>query len=180
MIHDFKQRHEVDFDEFFVSVVKLILYKILMTISIIRELQIRYMNVVIALLYELLDEDVYVIQSHMFEFETYEDLVCKLKRALYDLKQTLKMSYNIIHKFLIELKFQRLNSDRAVFIDSRTKILLVMYVNNLLLFNFDLNDLYKIQNKSKQRFKMTNLRQLSHYLDMKIIINSDRDQLILT
>ncbi len=27
---------------------------------------------------------------------------------------------------------------------------------------------------------MTNLRQLSHYLDMKIIINSDRDQLMLT
>jgi hypothetical protein len=49
------------------------------------------MNVVIAFLYELLDEDVYVIQSHMFEFEEDEDLVCRLKRALYDLKQTSKM-----------------------------------------------------------------------------------------
>jgi hypothetical protein len=51
------------------------------------------MNVVIAFLYELLDEDVYVIQSHMFEFGENEDdiLVCKLKRALYDLKQTSKM-----------------------------------------------------------------------------------------
>ncbi len=36
--HDFKQRHEVDFDEIFVSVIKFILYKILMTINIIREL----------------------------------------------------------------------------------------------------------------------------------------------
>jgi hypothetical protein len=91
--HNFKQRHEVDFDETFVSVVKFVLYKILMTINIIRELQIRHMNVVIAFLYELLDEDVYVIQSHMFEFEENEDdiLVCKLKRALYDLKQTSKM-----------------------------------------------------------------------------------------
>jgi hypothetical protein len=91
--HDFKQRHEVDFDETFVSVVKLVSYKILMTINIIRELQIRHMNVVIAFLYELLDEDVYVIQSHMFEFGRDEDdtLVCKLKRALYDLKQTSKM-----------------------------------------------------------------------------------------
>jgi hypothetical protein len=52
--HDFKQRHEVDFDETFVLIVKSVSYKSLMTINIIRELQICYMNVVIAFLYELL------------------------------------------------------------------------------------------------------------------------------
>jgi hypothetical protein len=151
-----------------------------MTINTIRELQIRHMNVVIAFLYELLDEDVYVIQSHMFEFEENEDdtLVCKLKRALYDLKQTLKMWYDIIHKFLIDLEFKQSNSNHAVFI--KNEIFLIMYVDDLLLFDLNLNDLQNIQNQLKQRFKMTNLRQLSHYLDMKIIINSDRDQLMLT
>jgi hypothetical protein len=180
--HDFKQRHVVDFDEIFVSVVKFVSYKALMTINIIRKLQTRYMNVVIAFLYELLDENVYIIQSHMFEFERNEDdtLVCKLKRALYDLKQTSKMWYDIIHKCLIDIDFKRSNSDHAVFTDSRTKIYLAMYVNDLLLFDLNLNDLRNIQNQLKQRFKMTNLRQLSYYLDMKIIINFDRDQLVLT
>jgi hypothetical protein len=146
MTHDFKQRHKVDFDETFVSIVKLVSYKSLMTISIIRELQIRHMNVVIAFLYELLDEDVYVIQSHMFEFEENEEdiLVCKLKRALYDLKQTSKMWYNIIHKFLIDLNFKRSNSDHAILI--KNDIFLVMYVNDLLLFDSNLNDLQNIQN----------------------------------
>jgi hypothetical protein len=55
-----------------------------------------------------------------------------------------------------------------------------MYVDDLLLFDLNLNHMRDIQNQLKQRFKMTNLRQLSHYLDMKIIINSDRDQLMLT
>ncbi len=173
MTHDFKQRHEVDFDETFASVVKLISYKTLMTISIIRELQIRHMNVVIAFLYELLDEDVYVIQSHMFEFEKNEDLVCKLKRALYDLKQTSKMWYDIIHKFLIDLEFKRSSFDHSVFI--KDEIFLIMYVDDLLLFDLNLNDLRDIQNQLKQRFKMTNLRQLFHYLKMKIIISSDQN-----
>ncbi len=53
-----------------------------------------------------------------------------------------------------------------------------MYVNDLLLFDLNLNDLQDIQNQLKQRFKMTNLRQLSHYLEMKITIISDK--LILT
>jgi hypothetical protein len=180
MTHDFKQRHEVDFDEIFVSVVKFVSYKTLMTINIIRELQIRHMNVVIAFLYELLDEDLYVIQSHMFEFEKNEDdiLVCKLKRALYDLKQTSKMWCDIVHKFLIELEFKKSNSDHAVFNDSHTKIILAMYVNDLLLFGLDLNDLRSIHNKLKQRFKMTNLRQLFDYLDIKIIINQNKLMLI--
>jgi hypothetical protein len=88
MAHDFKQRHDVDFDETFASVVKLVSYKSFIIINIIQELQIRHMNVVVAFLYELFNEDVYVIQSHMFEFEEDKDdtLVCKLKRALYDLK----------------------------------------------------------------------------------------------
>jgi hypothetical protein len=54
-----------------------------------------------------------------------------------------------------------------------------MYINNLLLFDLNLNDLHEIQNKLKQRFKITNLRQLSHYFDMKIIINFDKNQLVL-
>ncbi len=81
---------------------------------------------------------------------------------------------NIIHKFLIDLEFKRSNSNYAVFIDSRTKIYLAMYVNDLLLFDLNLNHLRNIQNQLKQRFEMTNLRQLFHYLEMKITIISDK------
>jgi hypothetical protein len=116
----------------------------------------------------------------MFEFgkNKADTLVCKLKRALYDLKQTSKVWYDIIHRFLIDLDFKRSNSDHAVFTDSRTRIYLAMYVNDLLLFDLNLNHLQNMQNQLKQQFKMTNLRQLSHYLEMKITIISDKLMLI--
>ncbi len=53
-----------------------------------------------------------------------------------------------------------------------------MYVNDLLLFDLNLNHLQNMQNQLKQQFKMTNLRQLSHYLEMKITIISDKLMLI--
>jgi hypothetical protein len=146
-----------------------------MIISAKRDLQIRHINVIIAFLYEVFDEDVYIDQFHMFEFERNENLVCKLKRALYKLKQVSKMSYNIIHKFLIDLDFKRSDSNHAIF--TKETIFLAMYVNNLLLFESNLNDLKIIQNELKKRFKMIDLSQLSHYLEMKIIITSN--QLIL-
>ncbi len=55
-----------------------------------------------------------------------------------------------------------------------------MYVNDLLLFESNLNDLKIIQNELKKRFKMIDLSQLSNYLEIKIIISSDQNQLILT
>ncbi len=80
----------MNFDKTFVSIVKLISYKTLMTINAKQNLQICHINVIIAFLYEVLNEDVYVDQSHMFEFETNNDkdknLVCKLKKILYELK----------------------------------------------------------------------------------------------
>jgi hypothetical protein len=53
-------------------------------------------------------------------------------------------------------------------------------VNDLLLFEPNLNDLKIIQNKLKKRFKIIDLNQLSYYLEIKIIISSDKNQLILT
>ncbi len=149
-----------------------------MIISAKRDLQIRHINVIIAFLYEVFDEDVYIDQFHMFEFERNENLVCKLKRALYKLKQVSKMSYNIIHKFLIDLDFKRSDSNHAIFIVKNETIFLAMYVNVLLLFESNLNNLKIIQNKLKKRFKMIDLSQFSHYLEMKIIIITN--QLILT
>jgi hypothetical protein len=103
-----------------------------MAISAKRGLQIRHMNVVTAFLYEALDEDVYVDQFYMFEFEKNEDLFCKLERALYELKQASNVRYDIINKFLTNLRFKRSDSNHTVFL--KETIILAMYVNDLLLF----------------------------------------------
>jgi hypothetical protein len=52
-------------------------------------------------------------------------------------------------------------------------------MNDLLLFESDMKDIRCIQNELSSRFQMTDLKELSHYLEMKIIINFDRDVIIL-
>ena len=49
-------------------------------------MKVEQMNIVIAFLYELLDEDVYVTQ--LDDFIEDLELVCHLLKTLYDLKQT--------------------------------------------------------------------------------------------
>lgn len=66
-MHSYKQRYEVDFDKTFATVIKSLLYKILIAINVKKGLFIRYMNVITAFLYKLLDKKVYVIQPMLFE-----------------------------------------------------------------------------------------------------------------
>ncbi len=64
-----------------------------MTINAKRDLQIYHINVIIVILYKVLDEDVYIDQFYIFEFERnkIKNLVCKFKKALYKLKQVSKI-----------------------------------------------------------------------------------------
>jgi hypothetical protein len=80
---------------------------------------------------------------------------------------------------LKKLEFKRIESNHKIFISLNTEIIVIVYVNNLLLFELDMKDIRFIQNELNSRFQMTDLKELSHYLKIKIIINSDRDVIIL-
>jgi len=54
-------------------------------IAATRDLHIEQMNVITAFLYGFLDELIYVEQPHGFVIDL--GLVCRLRKALYDLKQ---------------------------------------------------------------------------------------------
>jgi hypothetical protein len=53
------------------------------------DLHIKQMNVIIIFLYEFLNELIYVKQSYKFVIDL--DLICKLRKVLYDLKQAFKV-----------------------------------------------------------------------------------------
>ncbi len=102
-------------------------------------------------------------------------MVCKLNRVLYGLKQASKVWYDIIREFLIRHGFKRVESDDAVY--TNNGVIIAMYVDDLLFFGPDMAGIAKIQNKLKERFKMSDLGELSHYLDMKITITPEQVQL---
>ncbi len=83
--HGFKQEEGIDFVKTFAAVVKLMSYKCLFGVSVKRGYKIRQKDVVTAFLYVFLDEVIYVEQSHLLELRP--KLVCRLRKALYELKQ---------------------------------------------------------------------------------------------
>ena len=73
-------------------VVKLASIKILLAIVAIYGLEIHQMDVVMAFLAGDLEEEIYMEQSKGFKAGTEdEDLVCQLRKSLYELKQALRV-----------------------------------------------------------------------------------------
>ncbi len=164
--HGYKQKEGLDYVNTFAAVVKPMSYKCLMAVGVRRKFRIRHMDVVTAFLYGFLDEVIYVEQPHLFEIDI--DKVCKLLKALYGLKQAPHIWYKTLVEFLWKLGLQRLELDHGIFVSEDKQLFIAVYVDDLLLFGSDLSRLEQIQQSLRDRFKMTDLGDISHYLGMEV------------
>ncbi len=134
------------------------------------------MNVVIAFLYDFLNKLMYVKQSH--EFVKNANLICRLKKALYDLKQAFKIWSVMIRSFLNKLEFCETKLNKSLFVSKNKKMFIIVYVDDLLIFKANMNRINKVKAELKSTFKMTDLGSASHYPSMKI--RRDRSRKTLT
>ncbi len=89
-------------------------YKIMYVIVVVNDWEIEQMNVKTIILYEKIEKDVYVVQS--INFEQNVNQICKLNKTLYDLKQSSRVWFEVLIKFLLSLNYISLNAENNVFI----------------------------------------------------------------
>ena len=84
----------MDFDEVFSPMIKMTNLHLMLDLVAIEDMQLIQMDVKRAFLHGDLDEDVYMKQPEGFvvklEHPTKGELICRIKKALYDLKQGLQ------------------------------------------------------------------------------------------
>ena len=66
-----------------------------------------------------LEEEVYVAQPEGLIIEGGEDKVCRLRKALYDLKQTLRAWYSKIDSYFRENGFEESNDEPTLYVEQR-------------------------------------------------------------
>ena len=94
----FSQVYEVDYLETFAPVAKLASIRILFAIAAAMDLEIHQMDVVTAFLANELDEEIYMEQPK--GFVDGNDMVCKLGKSLYGLKQSARLWNQKLDRYL--------------------------------------------------------------------------------
>ena len=103
-----------------------------------------------------------------------EDLVCKLKKVLYRLKQSLRMCYHRIDSFLINEGFCRSQTYHLLYIKQTNEYLLVaiVYVDDLIILASNVTQLKWLKSELEKEFEMSDLGELQHYLGVEFEKNT--------
>jgi hypothetical protein len=96
----YAQVEGIDFEETFAPVVRMEAIRFLLAYTCSKNIKVYQMDVRSTFLNGELEEEVYIEQPEGFKLSKNADYVCKLKKALYVLKQAAKAWYSRLDKYL--------------------------------------------------------------------------------
>jgi len=103
----YSQREGIDYNEVFYSVVKYSSIRILLALVAQYELDLDQLDVNTPFLYGDLDEEIYMSQPTGLKTVGKENMVCKLKKSLYGLKQSPRQWYKRFDSFISGKRYTR-------------------------------------------------------------------------
>ena len=124
-----------------------------------------------AYLHGALENGIYMLQPQGYEAKGREELVCRLRKSLYGLRQGPRQWYLKFDKWMLDHGFIRCNSDHCVYIkklgDGRS-IILMLYVDDMLIASANMQDIRELKEELSKSFSMKDLDAAKRILGMKI------------
>ncbi|ONK76589.1 uncharacterized protein A4U43_C03F29880 [Asparagus officinalis] len=129
------------------------------------------------------DEEIYMIQPLGFKAAGKEDLVCKLKKSLYGLKQSPRQWYKRFDGFMIGYGYTRSPYDQCVYmhkLHDSEYVYLLLYVDDMLIAFRNYLAIRKLKEGLSSEFKINDLRGAKKILGMEIERDMVKGSLELT
>ena len=89
--------------------------------------------------------------------------VCQLLKTIIGLKQSPRVWYAKIHQFFAESGFVRSEEDHSLFVHQTRRLVILLYVDDLVLAAAIQKDINWIKESLKARFEMTELGKLKEF-----------------
>lgn len=162
----FSQRPGIDFEETFAPVVRYDSIRYLLALSVTNGYTIDQMDAITAFLQGDLPESVYMEQAEHFSDGT--NRVCKLNKAIYGLKQAGRQWNIKLDAALKKHGLKKSVADPCIYYASDLNIIIAIYVDDILIFHRNQNDLIRIKKFLHSNFKMKDLGKAKSCLGMRI------------
>nr|GEV51306.1 zinc finger, CCHC-type [Tanacetum cinerariifolium] len=171
VIQGFRQKEGIDYFDTYAPVARITTIGLLLALPAIHNLVIHQMYVKTAFLNGDLDEEVYMKQPKGFIMPGNEHKVCKLVKSLYGLKQAPKQWHQKFDEVVLLSGFHLNQSDKCIynkFDDSGKGVIACLYVDDMLIFGTNQNQVDKTKKFLSSRFSMKDMGEADVILGIKI------------
>ena len=167
----FHQRPGIDFHETFSPVVKPTTVRTVLSLALQRNWAIRQLDVHNAFLNGTLQEEVFMSQPLGMRDHTFPNHVCRLKKAIYGLKQAPQAWYDALRSFLVSLGFITSRADTSLFIlrNPTVTVYFLVYVDDLIITGNDPTLVSQIIAKLDSTFSTKDLGTLSFFCGVEVL-----------
>ena len=170
----FSQKYGDDYDETFSPVVRSESIRSLIAVAAKKNLVLHQMDVTTAFLNGNLEEEVYMKQPEGFVKSGEENLVCKLSKSLYGLKQSPRCWNTALDSYLRSLKLMPTDADPCMYTSTEGETVLIgVYVDDIIIATETTETMTEVKRQISQKFEVKDLGQLSSILGVQVKIAPD-------
>jgi hypothetical protein len=149
----------------------------------VEDLNLEQLDVKTTFLHGDLEEEIYMQQPQGYEVKGKENLVCRLKKSLYGLKQNPRQWYLKFDRFMTKQSYSRCHSDHCVYfkkLENGSFIILLLYVAEILVVGSNMWDINVLKKKLANSFAMKDLDAAKKILSMRITRDRKNRKLTLS
>ncbi|KAE8667060.1 Retrovirus-related Pol polyprotein from transposon TNT 1-94 [Hibiscus syriacus] len=171
VVKGYAQKECIDFNEIFSHVVRLTTVRVVLTMCATLNLHLEQLDVKTTFLYGNLEEEICMLQLEGFEENEKKNLVCRLNKSLYGLKQASRCWYKRFDSFIMCLGYNRLNADPCAYFKrsgDNDLVILLLYVDDMLVAGPNKDHIEDLKVKLAREFEMKDFGSANKILGMQI------------
>lgn len=170
----FTQKYGQDYDQVFAPVAKQTTFRVLLSIASAQKLLVHHLDVKTAFLNGKLSETIYMKQPPGFESKN-KNLVCRLKRGIYGLKQAAMLWNDEIHRVLTSNGFQRNRADPCLYskLLNNELVYVLIYVDDMAIVTKTSKTMDQVKSMLKSKFNTQDLGEIKQYLGIQVTRDGD-------
>nr|CAD1824666.1 unnamed protein product [Ananas comosus var. bracteatus] len=166
----FTQIYGVDYKETFAPVAKMSSVRVLLSVAINLDWPLYQLDVKNAFLYGELQEEVYMSIPPRHPREGERDLVCRLRKSIYGLKQSPRAWFEKLSSTITSIGFVRNSADYSMFVkkEGTSTTIILVYVDDIILTGDNQKVIEDVKKWLKIMFDIKDLGELRYFLGIEV------------
>jgi len=171
----FEQNSGIDYHETFSPVIKPATIRLILSLAVQFDWQLRQLDVSNAFLHRVLEDEVYMEQPQGFVDPSFPNHVCRLHKSIYGLKHAPRAWFKRLSTALLEHGFVESHMDYSLFIchAGSIHVFLLIYVDDIIITGNNPAIITLLIDKLQSNFALKDLGDISYFLGIQAVRNSE-------